>query len=119
MRLLWRSLTLTLPPAKYPMLVLLPLLCRPLNRILIAQRITAPQMWISCLVAALHAPTVRLLMHAMGGSYLAAALATVWSCLLSTALVAAYVKASGLAPRVWGAPHGLKLQVWRVGSSLL
>lgn len=85
--------------------------CRPLNRILIAQRITAPQMWVSCLVAALHAPTVRLLMSAMGGSYLAAALATVWSCLLSTVLVAAYIQLSGLAPRVWGAPNGVKLQV--------
>ena len=50
--------------------------CRPINRILLAQRITLPQMWVSVLVMVLHAGANWLLIYHLQWGYLGAAWAT-------------------------------------------
>lgn len=49
---------------------------RPINRILLAQRITLPQMWVSVAVLVLHVGANWLLIHRLGLGYLGAAWAT-------------------------------------------
>lgn len=49
---------------------------RPINRILLAQRITLPQMWVSVAVLTLHVGANWLLIHRLGWGYLGAAWAT-------------------------------------------
>lgn len=49
---------------------------RPMNRILLAQRITLPQMFVSVAVVALHLAANHLLIHRLGWGYLGAAWAT-------------------------------------------
>ena len=50
--------------------------CRPINRILLAQRITLPQMWVSVLVVLLHAGANWLFIYHLRWGYLGAAWAT-------------------------------------------
>jgi MATE family multidrug resistance protein len=75
---------------------------RPLNRILIAQRIAAPQMFISIVVAALHVMFNYLLIHVAGLGFLGAAYAIGIASLNNTLLTAAWVALSGMQGRVWG-----------------
>ena len=60
---------------------------RPLNRILVAQGVTAPQAWVSGGVALLHFGACHLCIHTLGWGYLGAAAATTGSSLLSLLLV--------------------------------
>ena len=100
--------------------LLLPLLlpCRPLNRILVAQRVTQPQMAVGLLVALQHVAACYLLIHRAGWGYLGAAAASCWSSFLSLGLLAAYVAAAGLGERVWGRPTAEALQGWRTFAGL-
>ncbi|PRW60882.1 MATE efflux family [Chlorella sorokiniana] len=86
---------------------------RPFNRILVAQHVTMPQMWISCLVALQHVGATYVFIHPFKMGYVGAAWATTWSSLLATLLVAAYVRASNLHLRVWATPNGVRFQPWR------
>lgn len=86
---------------------------RPLNRILVAQRITQPQMAVSLLVAAQHVAVCHLLIHRLGLGFLGAAFASAWSNLLSVALLAAWVALAGKGQAVWGRPSREALAGWR------
>ena len=77
----------------------------------IAQRVTTPTAWVSALAAAQHVPATHLLIRRFG--YVGAAYASTWSQLLALVLAAAYVRAIGLHPRVWGTPNGLQFQASR------
>jgi MATE family multidrug resistance protein len=79
-------------------------MCRPLNRILIAQRIAAPQMVISLIVAALHVLANTFFIHTLGMGFLGAAYAICLASLNNTLLTAAYVAVAGMQDRVWGSP---------------
>ena len=79
---------------------------RPLNRILVAQRITAPQMWVGGIVALQHVAACHFFINTLGAGLLGAAWATCWSNLLAALLLASYVGAAGLAGRVWANPGG-------------
>ena len=92
--------------------------CRPLNRILVAQRITQPQMAVGLVVAVQHVGACYLLIHKLGLSYLGAAAASCWSNLLSLALLAAYVAVTGHGESVWGRPSHEALQGWRTFAGL-
>lgn len=85
----------------------------PLNRILVAQRITQPQMAVSLLVAAQHVAVCHLLIHRLGLGFLGAAFASAWSNLLSVALLAAWVALAGKGQAVWGRPSREALAGWR------
>ncbi len=78
--------------------------CRPLNRVLIAQRIAAPQMTISMIVAVLHIFINILFIHTLGLGFLGAAYAICLASLNNTLLTAAYVVIAGMQDRVWGRP---------------
>lgn len=69
-----------------------------------------PQAWIACLVAAQHVLAARVAVHAMG--FLGAAYAAVWSALLSTLLLACYVRRAQLHARVWQSPPGTPWAPW-------
>lgn len=73
-------------------------------------------MWISSAVAVQHVGATWLFIHPLRMGYVGAAWSTVWSSFLATALIAAYVRASGLHRRVWHSPNGV---VFQVGSSSL
>lgn len=77
---------------------------RPLNRVLIAQRIAAPQMVISIIVAGLHVFANILFIHTLGLGFLGAAYAICLASLNNTLLTAAYVVLAGMQDRVWGRP---------------
>ncbi|KAL4431763.1 hypothetical protein ABPG77_002979 [Micractinium sp. CCAP 211/92] len=85
---------------------------RPFNRILVAQHVALPQMWISSAVAVQHVGATWLFIHPLRMGYVGAAWSTVWSSFLATALIAAYVRASGLHRRVWHSPNGVVFQPW-------
>lgn len=89
---------------------------RPLNRILVAQRITQPQATVSLVVAAQHVGACYLLISRFG--YLGAAAASVWSSFLSCALLAAYVGLAGKGAQVWGRPSSEALRGWRAFGGL-
>ena len=78
--------------------------CRPLNRILIAQRIAAPQMVISMVVALAHVAANHLLIHTAGLGFYGAAYAIGIASVNNTLLTAAWVYFSGMSGRVWGRP---------------
>lgn len=86
-------------------------LVRPLNRTLVAQRITVPQMWIGGLVALQHVGANYFFIYTLGCGYLGTAYASVWSIILATLLVMAYIRAANLQDRVWGKPDRA---VWKV-----
>ncbi len=77
-----------------------PLPTRPLNRILVAQRITQPQMVTGLVVAAQHVAACYLFIHRWGYGYLGAAMAACWSTFLSLALLAAWVAVAGKGEQV-------------------
>ena len=85
--------------------------CRPLNRILVAQSVTAPQAWVSLFVAVQHIPACYFFIYTLGLDFLGAAFATGWSSALSAALLAGWVWWAGMGSRVWGSPSWEALQV--------
>lgn len=88
-----------------------PFLARPLNRILVAQRITQPQMVTGLVVAVQHVAACWLLIHHWGYGYLGAAFAACWSTFLSLALLAAWVALAGKGEQAsW---------LWAVGGNRL
>ncbi|KAI7842583.1 hypothetical protein COHA_003687 [Chlorella ohadii] len=91
---------------------------RPLNRILVAQRITQPQMVTGLVVAAQHVAACYLFIHRWGYGYLGAAFAACWSTFLSLALLAAWVALAGKGEQVWGRPSRAALQGWRTFAGL-
>lgn len=100
------------------LLMLLPFLWlealnRPLNRILVAQSITAPQAWVSFVVALQHIPACYLFIHTLGMGYLGAAAATCWSTLLSVSLLVGYIAWAGMGATVWGTPTREAFKGWR------
>eukprot|EP00887_Chlorella_sp_A99_P006737 scaffold3.g6737.t1 len=119
------------------LLMLLPFLWlealnRPLNRILVAQSITAPQAWVSFVVALQHIPACYLFIHTLGDArssdgptawppvrlspgmgYLGAAAATCWSTLLSVSLLVGYIAWAGMGATVWGTPTREAFKGWR------
>ncbi|PSC71055.1 MATE efflux family isoform A [Micractinium conductrix] len=86
---------------------------RPLNRILVAQRMTQPQMAVGLVVAVQHVAACWLCVHRLGMGYLGAAVASVWSNVLSLALLVGWVAAAGLGERVWGRPSREAFTGWR------
>ncbi|EFJ52692.1 hypothetical protein VOLCADRAFT_115641 [Volvox carteri f. nagariensis] len=93
-------------------------MARPLNRILVAQRITKPQMVISLIIVPLHVATTYLLMFPAGLGYIGAALAVGatngYICLFTSA----YIVWSGLAHRVFGGVWSQVFKGWRQMASL-
>ena len=85
---------------------------RPLNRILVAQRITQPQAWIQGLVTLFHLAINYLLVNVFKGPYYMTAwaytISTVFTCLLFTS----YFAISGKSYCSWGT--GVSLQAFRV-----
>ncbi|KAK9842256.1 hypothetical protein WJX81_002908 [Elliptochloris bilobata] len=90
----------------------LEVLNRPINRILLAQRITLPQMWVSVVVMVLHAGANWLLIHRFEWGYLGAAWATSLANLNNLLLSVAYLLAAGLQQRVWGSRLAARLSGW-------
>ncbi|GIL46835.1 hypothetical protein Vafri_3721 [Volvox africanus] len=84
---------------------------RPLNSVLVAQRITAPQMAIQIIALALHISTNYVLIHVLGLGYLGGAMATTCTAAYVLLMTSTYVLCSGLGPRVWGGP-GLQVATW-------
>ena len=89
--------------------------CRPLNRILIAQRVALPQMFVSIAVAALHFGVNHLLVNTLGLGFLGAAWAIGIASFNTTALTAAWVALAGMRDRVWGKPTWQAFQVPPLG----
>lgn len=71
---------------------------------LIAQRIAAPQMVISMIVAVLHIFINIFLIHTLGLGFLGAAYAICLASFNNTWLTAAYIVIAGMQDRVWGTP---------------
>ncbi|GFR42578.1 hypothetical protein Agub_g3505, partial [Astrephomene gubernaculifera] len=86
---------------------------RPLNRILVAQRITRPQMVISLLIVPLHVATTYLFIHTVGLGYVGAALAVGATNGYNVLLTSAYICWAGLAPRVFGGEWSRVFKGWR------
>ena len=78
---------------------------RPLNRILIAQRVAAPQMFVSIGVAALHVGVNHLLVNTLGLGFLGAAWAIGIASFNTTLFTAMWVAVAGMQDRVWGTSH--------------
>lgn len=85
--------------------------CRPLNRILVAQRITRPQMYVSLTIIPLHVATTYTLVHSLNMGYLGIAAAAAAANAYFVLLTGLYVAATGLSGRVWGR---LSREMWRV-----
>ncbi|KAG2492272.1 hypothetical protein HYH03_009512 [Edaphochlamys debaryana] len=85
-------------------------LARPLNRILVAQRISKPQMVVSLLVVPLHVATTYGLIRVFGftGAALAVAASNLYICVMTST----YIVWSGLAPRVFGGPWSRVFKGW-------
>ena len=92
--------------------------CRPLNRTLVALRITQPQMVVGLVVAAQHVAACYLFIHRLHWGYLGAAAAAVWSTLLSLVLTVAWVAVAGMGELVWGRPSREALSGWRTFAGL-
>ncbi|PNH12640.1 Multidrug and toxin extrusion protein 1 [Tetrabaena socialis] len=107
------SYILALVPA-----VWLDALARPLNRVLVAQRITRPQMVISLAIVPMHVATTYALIHPARLGYVGAALAVGVSNALIAALTSAYIYWAGLAPRVFGGEWARVLQGWHTMAAL-
>ena len=84
---------------------------RPLNRILIAQRVASPQMFVSLVVAALHVGVNHLLVNTLGLGFLGAAWAIGIASFNTTLLTALWVAVAGMQDRVWGRPTWGAFQV--------
>ena len=85
--------------------------CRPLNRTLVAQRITQPQMYSMLVVVALHIPTCALLILKLQLGPAAGAWAICIANLNNAVLQTSYIAWAGLQSRVWGRPCRSALQV--------
>ena len=85
--------------------------CRPLNGMLVAQRISLPQMWISAAVLAAHVVVCWLLISHWQWGPAGAAVALTLASVLTIIATSAYVIASGLQDRVWGTPTRTALRV--------
>ncbi|KXZ52717.1 hypothetical protein GPECTOR_8g111 [Gonium pectorale] len=90
---------------------------RPLNSALVAQRITSPQMTIQVLALPLHIATNYVLIHVLRLGYLGAALATCCTAACVTAMMLAYVAATGMAGRLWRGGSGLHASTWKALTS--
>ncbi|EIE27606.1 MATE efflux family protein [Coccomyxa subellipsoidea C-169] len=87
-------------------------LSRPLNRVLIAQRIAAPQMAISMVVAGVHVFANIFFIHTLGFGFLGAAYAICLASLNNTLLTAGYIIVAGMQDRVWGQPTWDAFKRW-------
>ena len=87
---------------------------RPLNRILIAQRVASPQMIVSIAVAALHVGVNYLLVNTLGLGFLGAAWAIGIASFNTTLFTAIWVAVAGMQDRVWGRPTWGAFQVFAV-----
>ncbi|KAK9815228.1 hypothetical protein WJX72_000308 [[Myrmecia] bisecta] len=85
---------------------------RPLNRILVAQRITMPQMCISGIVALLHLAGNYLFIHVFNFGYRGAAYAMSLANLNNLLLTGAYVVLAGKQNRVWGVLTAAAFKDW-------
>ena len=85
---------------------------RPLNRILIAQRVASPQMFVSIGVAALHVGVNHLLVNTLGLGFLGAAWAIGIASFNTTLFTAMWVAVAGMQDRVWGRPTWGAFQVF-------
>ena len=88
--------------------------CRPLNRILIAQRVASPQMFVSIGVAALHVGVNHLLVNTLELGFLGAAWAIGIASFNTTLFTAIWVAVAGMQDRVWGRPTWGAFQVLAV-----
>lgn len=86
-------------------------MCRPLNRVLIAQRVALPQMFVSIAVAAAHVGVNQLLVNTLGLGFLGAAWAIGIASFNTTLFTAAWVAIAGMQDRVWGKPTWGAFQV--------
>ncbi|GIL46250.1 hypothetical protein Vafri_3278 [Volvox africanus] len=93
-------------------------MARPLNRILVAQRITKPQMVISLLIVPLHIANTYLLVFPAGLGYVGAALAMGATNAYISLLTSAYIVWAGLAPRVFGGEWSQVFKGWWEMASL-
>ncbi|EFJ50951.1 hypothetical protein VOLCADRAFT_103747 [Volvox carteri f. nagariensis] len=84
---------------------------RPMNSVLVAQRITAPQMIIQVIALTLHISTNYVMIHVLGLGYLGGAVATSCTAAYVLLMTSSYVLCSGLGPRVWGA-QGVQTSTW-------
>ncbi|GFR43909.1 hypothetical protein Agub_g5043 [Astrephomene gubernaculifera] len=75
---------------------------RPLNSVLVAQRITSPQMTVQMIVLPLHVVTNYVLIHVARLGYLGAAVAACCSGAYVSLMLFGYCWYRGLGPRVWG-----------------
>lgn len=85
--------------------------CRVLSRILVAQRITRPQMVCQALVLLLHLAICALLIRTLHLGPASAAWSIAIANFNSCALLAAYVAWAGLQHQVWGRPSGAAFKV--------
>lgn len=91
---------------------------RPLNRILVAQRITRPQMAISLVIIPLHIATTWALIFPAGWGYVGAALAVGAANLYGVVLTSGYILWAGLGDRVFGGGWREVFQGWGRMASL-
>eukprot|EP00892_Ulva_mutabilis_P009491 jgi/Ulvmu1/6914/UM031_0121.1 len=91
---------------------------RPMNRILTAQQITRPQMWISGVVLLLHCATNYLFFNVLGLGYVWQGVAATLSRFDYFILQVGYIWWAGLGDRVWGTPSWKALAQWRRFASL-
>ncbi|KAG2423423.1 hypothetical protein HXX76_015294 [Chlamydomonas incerta] len=122
LRLLSRDPALAAMAHKY-ILALIPAiwldaLARPLNRILVAQRISKPQMVISLAIVPLHLLTTYTLIFPLKLGYVGAALAVGASNGYQCLFTCAYIAGSGLAPRVFGGQWSRVMSGWGAMAAL-
>ncbi|KAG2439264.1 hypothetical protein HXX76_004625 [Chlamydomonas incerta] len=77
---------------------------RPLNSVLVAQRITRPQMTIQMVALPLHVANNYVLVHVLGLGYLGAAWATCLTAAYGLAMMVGYVAWTGMGGRLWHGP---------------
>ena len=85
--------------------------CRPLNRILVAQSIAAPQMYVGVVVLPLHGVMSWLAVLHWHLGLAAAAYVQAVTLALSITLLCAYIVWSGLQSVTWGTPSLAALRV--------
>ena len=84
--------------------------CRPLNRILVAQRITQPQLCCQVVVVLLHVPICMLLFFTLDLGPAAGAWAMAIANFNQVVLQICYALWAGLQGRMWGRPSRAALQ---------
>ena len=86
-------------------------ICRPLNRILVAQSIAAPQMYIAAGLLPVHTALAWLVVLRWRWGLTAAACVDAATLSLTIILTSAYICWAGLQPHTWGRPSLQALQV--------